>query len=798
MFKNYFKTAWRNIVRNKALSFIKILRLSIGLTVCILIFLYSKDEITFDRFHANNENIYRVIQDMRVGDDAHKLSITASSLGEAFQTEIPEVRASVRLSGISATVNRGDDVFAENLSVADNNFFSVFSFNLVSGNTASILKDVYSIVLTESTAKKYFGSTKNAIGKILQLNTGHEFENFTVTGIAADTPQNSTIRFDMLIPFDFFKKGLPASDWVGGSLNTFLLLAPQADKHTVIKKMQAIFDKNTSAQKQEAEKQMHTTVSISLDLQALSNIHLNKELGAFNGLTEASSPVYSYVLSSIAFFILLIACINFINLSIGQSLKRSREIGIRKVIGGSRKQLIVQFFTEAFLVSLFAFVLAIIIAIVILPLFNELANKKLSLSYLANGWLYAEWFALLLATSLIAGFYPSIILSGFQPLKVLSGRYKLMGKNYFSKSLIVFQFALAIFLIIGTIAVYAQLNFLFRQSLGYDSSNLVKINLPAGKDKDKFVALFKSELSGKQNIIKIAARNGGTMSIAVQAKGKQINVDLNNIDENYFPAFKIPVIAGRNFSPDFAADSLQSAIINESFAKQAGWQTNEAVGKTFRMMEDNKILTVTGVVKDYHYNSLKSKIEPQVFTLGHGNSYGQLWIKIKPDNIPATLNLLAQTFHKLSPLYPYSYAFMDAINAHNYENETRWKQIISISAILFIFISCIGLFGLSMLSVEQRTKEIGIRKVLGAAVSRIIVLISKEFIILISISFVVAVPVGYYFINKWLQDFAYRINISWWMFAFAGVFVIAIALITISFQAIKAAIANPVKSLRTE
>ncbi len=757
MFKNYFKTAWRNIVRNKALSFIKILRLSIGLTVCILIFLYSKDEITFDRFHANNENIYRVIQDMRVGDDAHKLSITASSLGEAFQTEIPEVRASVRLSGISATVNRGDDVFAENLSVADNNFFSVFSFNLVSGNTASILKDVYSIVLTESTAKKYFGSTKNAIGKILQLNTGHEFENFTVTGIAADTPQNSTIRFDMLIPFDFFKKGLPASDWVGGSLNTFLL-----------------------------------------DLQALSNIHLNKELGAFNGLTEASSPVYSYVLSSIAFFILLIACINFINLSIGQSLKRSREIGIRKVIGGSRKQLIVQFFTEAFLVSLFAFVLAIIIAIVILPLFNELANKKLSLSYLANGWLYAEWFALLLATSLIAGFYPSIILSGFQPLKVLSGRYKLMGKNYFSKSLIVFQFALAIFLIIGTIAVYAQLNFLFRQSLGYDSSNLVKINLPAGKDKDKFVALFKSELSGKQNIIKIAARNGGTMSIAVQAKGKQINVDLNNIDENYFPAFKIPVIAGRNFSLDFAADSLQSAIINESFAKQAGWQTNEAVGKTFRMMEDNKILTVTGVVKDYHYNSLKSKIEPQVFTLGHGNSYGQLWIKIKPDNIPATLNLLAQTFHKLSPLYPYSYAFMDAINAHNYENETRWKQIISISAILFIFISCIGLFGLSMLSVEQRTKEIGIRKVLGAAVSRIIVLISKEFIILISISFVVAVPVGYYFINKWLQDFAYRINISWWMFAFAGVFVIAIALITISFQAIKAAIANPVKSLRTE
>ncbi len=375
-----------------------------------------------------------------------------------------------------------------------------------------------------------------------------------------------------------------------------------------------------------------------------------------------------------------------------------------------------------------------------------------------------------------------------------------MSKNYLTKGLIVLQFALAIFLIIGTIAINSQLDFLLHKDLGYDSKNLVRIQLPNIKQSNQLPALFKNELANKSNIIGVAARNGGRNISGAKANGKNIMIENNKIDDKFLPTFKIPVIAGRNFSPDYPSDSTHSVIVNENFVKEAGWKLNKVVGKTISFMDEAKTaVTIIGVIKDYHFASLKEKITPEVFTMNPSfNDYGEIWIKIKPDDVPQTLSVLQTTYKKLVPYYPYLYQFMDDINAKNYETEAKWKQIISIASSLFIFISCIGLFGLVILSIEQRTKEIGIRKVLGAAVSKIVMLISKEFIVLISIAFVVAVPVGYYFVNKWLQDFAYRINIGWWMFALAGVLVITVALLTIGFQAIKAAIANPVKSLRTE
>ncbi|HYK43745.1 MAG TPA: FtsX-like permease family protein, partial [Parafilimonas sp.] len=459
-----------------------------------------------------------------------------------------------------------------------------------------------------------------------------------------------------------------------------------------------------------------------------------------------------------------------------------------------------QFLVESFVVSLIAFVIAIALTQLVLPFFNELANKKLSLSYLSDGYLYTGYFLLLLVTALAAGFYPSLVLSSFEPVKVLYSRQTPGGRNYLTRALIVLQFALAIFLIIGSIAVNSQLNFLFHADLGYDRENLVRMNIPVNNSSDKLPALFKNELLNKPNIISVAARSSGRSISGAKVDGKQIEIEYCKIDDQFLPTFKIPIIRGRNFSASYPSDSMNSIIVNESFVKEAGWKLDQAVGKQVEFGEshDDRKVNIVGVVKDYHFLSLKEKISPEVFTMEPAFNFGEIWVKIKPTDAPHTLNLLQATFKNILPYYPYSYDFMDDINAKNYEAETKWKQIIGIASALFIFISCIGLLGLVILSIQQRTKEIGIRKVLGAAVAKIVVLISRDFVILISIAFVIAVPAGYYFTNKWLQNFAYRINMAWWMFGLAGAVVILVALFTISLQAIKAAIANPVKSLRTE
>src|SRR6266542_4394711 len=778
MLKNYFKTAWRNLIRNKVFSIIKILGLSIGLTVCMLIFLYTKDEISYDRFHENKAHLYRIIQTFKFENQPDQpFGITYGIVGESFAKEIPEVQKYVRISGTAVTVKKNNDVFTETPLFVDDNYFSVFSFPLIEGNKTTALKDPHSVVLSKDMAKKYFGTT-DVLGKTMQIKLGDEFENFMVSAVAENAPQNSTLKTDMRMRYKYYDKFNSNQGWFGGSLNTFLLLSPQSNIKVVERKMQNIFDKNTRDFIVQREKEKGMTLQIKLGLQPLTDIHLGKPADPDNGMANESSSVYSYILTCIAVFILVIACINFINLAVAQSLKRSKEIGIRKVVGGTRKQLIKQFLIESFVVSLIAFVIAIVLTILMLPFFNELANKKLSLSYLSDGYLYAGYFLLLMITSFVAGFYPSLVLSAFQPVKVLYNKQKLFGKNYLTKGLIVLQFALAIFLIIGTIAINSQLNFLLHKDLGYDNKNLVRINIPISKASDELPILFKNELLNKPNIINVAAKNGGRSISGAKANNKNIEIENSRVDENFLTEFKIPIVAGRNFSVDYPSDSTHAVIVNESFIKAVGWKLNNAVGKTISYGNDNRTVTIVGVIKDYHFTSLKEEI--------------------KPVDVPQTLALLQNTYKKLVPYFPYSYQFMNDINEKNYETEIKWKQIIGIASGLFIFISCIGLFGLIMLSIEHLTKEIGIRKVLGAAVSGIVILISKEFIILISIAFLIAVPVGYYFINEWLQDFAYRINIGWWMFALAGVLIMTLALVTMSFQAIKAAMANPVKSLRTE
>ncbi|MEO7561087.1 MAG: ABC transporter permease [Ferruginibacter sp.] len=780
---------------------IKIAGLSIGLSVCMLILLYIKDEISYDRFHQKQSQLFRIAQTWKMGQEAPvKLGITNPIMGETFKREIPEVKEFIRISEGRVTVKNGKDVFTEPLLFVDNNFLSTFTFPLATGTANTALSNSNSVILSEEVAKKYFG-TSDIIGRVMQLKNNDVFDAFTITGVTKNTPQNSTIKFGMLLPFEYYKQhseNRQMDRWAGGSLNTFLLLPLNADTKLVEKKMAKVFYENAKGEIAEGEKQMGKAFKIQLSLQPLTDIHLSTAYGPANGLADGSSPVYSYILTCIALFILIIACINFINLAIAQSLKRSKEIGIRKVIGSTRNQLIKQFLTESFVVSFIAFVFAVFLTGIILPFFNELANKKLSFSYLKDAKLLIAYLLLLVVTSFISGFYPSLVLSGFQPVKVLYSKAKLMGKNYFTRGLIVLQFALAIFLIIGAFAIYSQLNFLSHKDLGYDSKNLVIIELPFGNQNNNIAERFVNELRHQPAIVSMALKNGGQSIMPVRVEGKQITIDYNKIDSAFLPTFKIPITSGRNFSPYYPSDSIQSTVVNETFVKEAGWTAKNAIGKSINFIEGTKKLTVIGVIKDYHFSSLKEKITPQLFAMDTSMRYGQVFVKIIPVNIPQTLSLLQSTYKKILPWFPYSYQFMEDINSHSYETESKWKQMISIASVLFIFISCIGLFGLVILSIEQRTKEIGIRKVLGAAVSKIIILISRDFILLISIAFFAAVPLAYLAITKWLQSFPYRINISWWIFALAGAIVIAIALITVCLQAFKSAMANPVKNLRTE
>jgi ABC-type antimicrobial peptide transport system permease subunit len=759
--------------------------------------LHTKDEVSYDGFHANGERIHRIIQDWKFGESGQMIGVTNGIMGETFSKEISGIDNFVRINGRTVTAKNGNDIFTESTLCVDNSFFQVFSFDLIKGDRANVLKDMYSIVLSETVAEKYFGTT-DVIGKTMELKLADDFETFQVTGVMADMPVNSSIKTGMLLTMEYNQKYNDNTEWLGGSLNTFLVLTPGVDRSTVEAKMKQIFDSHTTEKLKKASEQQGHTVAITLSLQPVADIHLS-DPGPDNGMVDGSDPVYSYILSGIAVFILIIACINFINLTVAQSIRRSKEIGVRKVVGGSRKQLMAQFLAESFTVSAIAFIMALVLTQTALPFFNVLANKKLDISYLADGYLYAGFSGLLIVTSLLAGFYPSIVLSAFKPAKVLYNRQKMLGRNFLTKGLVVFQFALAIFLIIGTMAINSQLNFLFNSDLGYNSKNLVRLDIPVSKASDQLPAYFKNELLGNPNIVSVGGKNGGRSITSVKVDGKTVSVEKNKIDEDIIPTFGLTLIAGRNFSPGNPADVASSVIVNESLVKEAGWTTEEAIGRKVNYMDDDApALTIAGVIKDYHFVSLKEKIGPAIFVMEPAFNFGAVWVRIEPNDVPKTLQLLESTFKKALPFFPYNYEFMDDVNAKGYEAETKFKTIIAFASGFFIFISCIGLLGLVMLSIEQRTKEIGIRKVMGAAITNIIVLITRQFVVLVAIAFLIAIPVGYYAIDKWLQGFAYRMDPQWWIYAVAGGVVIFAAWIITSIQAARAGMQNPVKSLRSE
>jgi putative ABC transport system permease protein len=795
MLKNYFKITWRNVSRNKVFSLINISGLSVGLACCMLIFLYAKDEVSYDRFHKRKAEIYRITSiNTSLDGTSTKIGVTGMMPGPAFKRTIPEVTDFARLQGDGYAVKKGMEIFDQPVLVVDSNFFSVFSFPLLHGNPVTALKEPYSIVLSEETARKYFGK-KNALGQTLELKTDSTFKPFTVTGIAKKVPQNSSIKFEMLLPMAFKQLQHDDKEWINFFLNTFVVIKPGADLKRIEARFAQVFNEEAAGQLKDAAEKFNFKNKIQFGLQPLLDMHLSKDFRAENGLSDASNPMYSYILSGIALFIFLIACINFINLTIARSLKRAKEIGIRKVVGGQRKQLVVQFLGESFILSFIAFVLAILLVLVLLPFFNTLANKALSFSYLLDTKLVAGFAAMFLVTGLLAGFYPALVLSRFNPVDTLYGRQRFAGKNYLSKGLIVLQFTLATFLIIATIVIYSQFSYLINFDLGYNDKNVAVVNTERF-NREK-LDLVKNELRQHPAIVSVCADQGGRWgTIAHINGGTEAAFDMKVIDEQYFPLLQIPIIKGRNFSKDLATDTAQSVMVNESFVKMAGWK--EPLGQVIDFFYNNKKYTVIGVVRDYHFVALNEKIGPQIFLTHPQYELRDVFVKIKEGKSAEVLPFLQTTFKRLFPFQPYQYKFKDVENALQYESEAKWKQIVSFGAGLTLFISCIGLFGLSMLAAEKRTKEIGIRKVLGASVALIVKTLSTDFLKLVLMAALVAIPAAWWIMHQWLQNYPYRIAVSWWMFGFAVLLIFFIALVTISFQAIRAALANPVKSLRTE
>ncbi len=793
MIKNYFKIAWRSLEKNKLYSFINITGLSIGLAVCMLITLFVKDELSFDQFQQKKNSIYRlVVNETSPNGEKSKFGTTGMLHGPAFQSQIPELQSMVRFEGGKVNVKVRNEVFVQEANHVDSNFFDLFTADFIEGNSKKVLSDPYQIVISENVANRFFGTTK-VVGQTLAIEKNGAFKDYTITAVTKNLPQNSSIQISLMMPFDY--KNNNDIHWINFHLNTFFTVAKGANIASVEKRMAAIYKTNAATDLANAKKEWKYENQLEFTLQPFLDIHLSREYQAQNGLKESGNVTLSFVLSGMALFILLIACINFVNISISHSLQRAKEIAVRKVMGGQRKQLIMQFMSESFLLNTAAFLLATLLTTLLLPVFNDLTSKSLAFSYLFDVKLIAIFFCIFLLTSFLAGFYPALVISAYRPVQVLYGKFKLNGKNLLLKTLIVFQFGLATFFIILAIIQYKQTSLFTTKYLGYDDSNMVLIHT-GGSKADK-AAVFMNELKSNKDIVAVAPRNfEGWMTNAILDNGEELVPDMNVVDENFLNTFGLKLKEGRGFSKDYPGDSTLSVLVNEAFVKAAGWKN--AIGQNVKVMNRDPY-KVVGVIRDYHFSSLYQTVKPQLFTSNNNyGGFGSYYIKLSGNNIPQTLDFIKASFTKIFPTKPYAYNFLSDINDKQYEKEFQMKQIILWSAMIIIFISCMGLFGLSILTTEKRRKEIGVRKVLGASLSSIAQLLSLHFIKLVLLGFIIFAPLAFYTGKSLLQNYPYRINIGISIFGISLLAVLLVSIITVSYHSLKAAIANPIKSLRTE
>jgi len=796
MLKNYFKIALRNIQRNKIFSFINIFGLAVGMACSLLIFLFVKDELSYDRFNKDSANIYRVVKDF-VNDDGTIIpdATTPPALAVAMQRVIPGVTATRAFAnpdwGQNFLFKYDNKKFNEQkIFFVDSNFFSVFTLPFIKGNA---FKDGNSIVITESAAKKYFGN-ENPIGKTIQ---GDQFlGNMTVTGVIKNIPSNSHFHFDFAIPLSKLGGSDKDSDWGWYEFYTYVKLRPHTNIASLTKKIQTIYQRNDSS-----GKAIYYT-------QPLTSIHLTSNLK--EEIEPNGSKLYVYIFSIIAIFIVLIAAINYINLATAKSSVRAKEIGVRKITGASRSSLIKQFLTESVFTSLIASLLAIVIAQLLLPAVNTMSQKQLA--FVNNPVILVYVLGMALSVGIVAGIFPAIYLSSFKPVLVLKGsKANYEGKLSLRKLLVVVQFTISIMLIIGVLVIAGQVNYMQSATLGLNKDQVVIVQnggtLPDA-DKDAF-RNASLEINGVKKVAMSDGVLGGqTWNMMFRGEGSQ-NIQVVNslsISGDYLDALGIQLKEGRSFSAKFPTDVLNtradnqsnkmigSVILNETAVKELGLQ-EPVVGKN--IFWGQNYLRIVGLVKDFHFTSFHDHIKPFAF-LDNPSRMGNYTIKLSTENIKRTLTQLQAVWNKFSPERPFEYIFLDDTYGKLFRTEIHFQQAFTGLVILLILIACLGLFGLVTFAAQQRTKEIGIRKVLGASVNEIARLLSTDFLKLVLMAFIIATPIAWFFMNKWLQNYAYRIKIGWWIFIVAGVLAMLIALVTISFQAIKAAVANPVKSLRTE
>lgn len=802
MLKNYIKIAFRNLWRNKAFSFINIFGLAIGMACSLLIFLFVKDERSYDRFHKDFGNIHRVVKDF-VNDDGTVLpdATTPPALAPAMQKEIPEIASVTRVFpnwGGNFLIKYGNKkITEEKLYRVDSSFFDVFSFPLVYGDKKKVFNQVNSIVLTESAAKRYFGD-ENPMGKVLQVDN---LGDMMVSGVLKDLPSASHFHFDFLVSVRKFSGDIDA-DWGFYNFYTYIRLKDNAVANALKSKIQDLYKRSNDN---------GTNIFYT---QPVTDIHLASNLKW--ELEPNSDKLYVYVFTIIGLFILLIAAINYINLSTAKSSIRAKEIGVRKVVGAVRSSLIKQFLIESIITCLAAFILALVVAQLLLPVVNSLTQKHLS--FFNSSGLILLALLVALGLGLIAGVFPALYLSSFKPITVLKGlKFTEKGALAWRKGLVVVQFTISIVLIIGAIIISQQMNFIRSAKLGLNIDQVVVVK-NAGFLSATDRSAFQNGISQVTGVKKVALSDGvvggQNWTNSLRAKGSK-NAQLVNflsVGYDFLEVLDIKIKEGRGFSSGFLSDTMNngipggpldqtigSVVLNETAVKDLGIAA-PAVGKQIVWGEDGDTsynLTIVGVAKDFHFTSLRNNIKPFAFV---NNPRRQQFytIKLSSDNIKSTLAQLEKEWKQFSPERPFEYSFLDETFAQLYKAEDNFQKVFIALVVLGILIACLGLLGLAIFAAQQRVKEIGIRKVLGASVANVVGLLSKDFLKLVLIALVIAVPIGSYGMNKWLQDFAYRINIGWWVFPLAGLIAILIAFFTISFQAIKAAIANPVKSLRTE
>ncbi|HEX3386693.1 MAG TPA: ABC transporter permease [Mucilaginibacter sp.] len=805
MIRSYIKTAWRNLVKNRVFSFINVFGLAVGLTCCMLIAAYLYSELTYDTYSANSKQLYRVGLTALGNGSTTDFPMVDVAVGPGMKGVYPEVLAETRLMRRGPVfVSYRDKQFKEQkVAMADSNFLKLFSIPLVQGDNKTALVEPKSIVIDHDLAMKYFGN-ESPVGKMLKIGN----DLMKVTGLIDKVPDNSHFHFDAFISMTTFPEG--HQTWSNVGHYTYLLL----DKHADPKKLEAQFPKlvaehvvpeiqhDMGVSLAEAQKAVNTFVFY---LKPITDIHLHTSTKY--DLEPNGDISYVYIFGALAVFILLLACINFTNLSTASSARRSKEVGIRKVMGSLKEWLVTQFLVESVILTVCAMLLALGMVYLLLPYFNDLAGKQITLGFFLNYKALLIGMGLTLLVGLLAGLYPAFFLSSFRIIDVLKGNTgsaEPAKKNFLQSSLVVFQFTVSTALIISTFIVYQQLHFMQNKKLGYDKDQLLVLNDTYTLGNNEYA--FKDQLMRDHRIVNatvtynIPGNNNmdGTEIYAKERQGdetkNEIHCNIYRADANYLPTLGIKLIEGRNISPDFPGDS-SAVIINQAAQRELGWGNTDPLGKTI-VRSGRKEFTVVGLVGDFNYASVKDKVAPLMILANH--SRGSIVLKIKTTDVSGLLSSIKNQWNDYKATGPFSYYFVDDQFASLYSSEQRTGKIFTSFAVIAVIIAGLGLFGLAAYMIKQRVREIGIRKVLGASSVNITTMLSAEFLKLVLIAILIAFPLTWFAMHKWLQAFAYRVDMQWWVFLLAGITAMLIAIVTISFQSIKAALANPVKSLRSE